>query len=336
MRFYEFKQFKNDEQKKAHIIRKFEKMRADDPTLDKAYMLIAGGGVKTDEESPVAQRIKGYLEKSSDPDVTAEVMAWCIKTIPTLGDTNQVNDFVNKLQAGMDYVNVNELCPSSGMTDIAPLESVVEEGIPKELFRKMQGMKFGKADAGPGEAALAILSTKITYASDADAEETGGDIAIDGVGKIEVKGNQGRLGPWTTINKSLSNSLAAWNKYRDLKLAAGEKMPKGLSAVALSQAVPEDFPKQEILDAIIADYDIAKFAGKLEIGNPEFRREWNKVCYNAYKADSGFKGLLVIGQTHYTYATTAEQLIDSIKVSSAQVVYKGQQLRENMPQLYIR
>tara|TARA_E500000081_G_scaffold109078_1_gene111001 strand:- start:4817 stop:5827 length:1011 start_codon:yes stop_codon:yes gene_type:complete len=336
MRFFEFKKFQSDAQKKAHIIRKFEKMREDDPTLDKAYMLIAGGGVTTDDNSPVAQRIKGYLEGSKDPDVTAEVMAWCIKTIPTLGDTNQVNEFVNKLQAGMDYVDVKELCPSTGMTDIAPLESVVDEGIPKELFRKMQSMKFGKSDAGPGEAALAILSTKITYASDADVDEQGGDISIDGVGKVEVKGNQGRLGPWTTIDKSLTKSLAAWNAYKEVKAAAGENMPKGLSVQKLSQAVPEDFPKEEILQAIIDDYKIASFAGNLEIGNPEFRREWNKVCFNAYQADAGFKGLLLIGQTHYTYAVKAEQLIDSVRLSPAQVIYKGNQLRENMPQLFIR
>lgn len=317
MRYREIKEV-TDKQKKDRVIRALSKKRADDPLFDKTYKLIVGPQIGT--------RIENYIKAHEDPDIGAEEIAYLVKTIPDLGTTNEVKDFVEKWNAGEEFININALIPAGGMQGPAPLLDAVQDGIPEKLFVNLTRQNFSKSDAGPAEAALAIMSQKIRYVG----ENEGGDLIINGK-KIEIKGG----------GKSLSSGGGRiYNDRHKLDitpmtqaLAGTPYEGKSVSVVAASQegGMPADFPTEEFAKAV----NQAWFNGKRPeiestFGTPKFRMAWNIANFDDYKAAAGHDGILIIGVSQYQYIISGEQLHDFVKQTAKGTLYstKSRQQRE--------
>lgn len=307
MRYSDFRIIEDkseDDQKKERVIRALNKKRADDPIFDKTYKLIVGPAL--------TGRIENYIAAHKDPDIGAEEMAYLIKAIPDLGTTEEVKKFVTDWNAGKDFVNLQELIPASGMDSPAPLQSVVDDEIAKKLFIALSRQNFTKSDAGPAEAAFAIMSKKISYSSD------GGDLIIDGK-KIEVKGG------------GKSAGAGGGRVYNDRKSPKQELMTKvleplgfkgNISVVAGTKELPENFPKEDFIKACSQAW-FGEVRNNLvkTFGTPQFRLEWNKALYDDYKEEAGHEGILIIGASSYKYIVNGEQLYNTGQASKGALYY---------------
>jgi len=314
MRSYEFL-VENDEAKiKQRVIRSLEKKKAEDPIFDKTYKMLVGPAIES--------RIENYISAHNDPDIGTEEMAFLIKTIPDLGNTEEIKQFVNEWNKGHSLIKTDELIPDSGMTSASPLISVVDEGIAKELFLKLSRQNFSKSDAGPAEAALAIMSNDITYAKE------GGDLVINGK-KIEVKGGGkstqsggGRVyNDRAKIDQSIIADVLEGTPYEG----------KNISVVNASGApLADDFPKEEFIKAVSQAWfgEVRPNLVKT-FGTPEFRVEWNKALFDDYAQAAGHVGILIIGASNYQYIVNGEQLVEVPQTSKGQLFYpKSRQTRD--------
>lgn len=321
MRFNEFKQINEqteDEKKKDRVIRTLNKKRADDPIFDQAYSLIVGPQVGT--------RIETYLSNigKEDPDVNVDVIAYLIKLIPTLGNSTEVKDFIGKWNDGHEFINFKELIPAKGMDSAKPLLSVIEEGIAEKLFMKLGTYKAGKSDAGPYEAAFAIMSKNITYADDG----AGGDLIIGGQ-KIEIKsggsgGGGGRIyNDRRKIQQQPITQALVGTEYENrtsISVLGASGQGKDFDWSAMKENDPEGFK------ALAAAINKGWFDGnRPEIenafGTPEFRLLWNRALFNDYAKAAGHNGVLIIGQTSYIYIISGDQLHNSVPQSAKGAVY---------------
>lgn len=286
-----------DVKRKERVIRALSKKRADDPIFDKTYKLIVG--------PQIGARIENYIGSHKDPDIGAEEMAFLVKTIPDLGTTEEVKSFVEKWNSGEDIIKVDQLVPSSGMESPATLSSIVDDGIGKELFARLVPLNFGKSDAGPAEAALAVMSKRITYAT------SGGDLVIDGA-KIEIKGGgrPGKKGKIGGGGRVYNDKLKLDQKGMAQALAGTPYETAGSVTVAqASSQLPEDFPAKEFIEAAsLAWYGEIKSNIVNSFGTPDFKRQWAIEQYNDYKEEAGHDGILIIGGSNYQYIVNGEQL----------------------------
>jgi len=314
MRSFEFL-IENDEAKvKQRVIRALEKKKAEDPIFDKTYKMIVGPAIET--------RIENYIGAHKDPDIGTEEMAFLIRTIPDLGNTEEIKQFVERWNKGQSLINIKDLIPDTGMTSPAPLISVVDEGIAKELFLELSRQNFSKSDAGPAEAALAIMSNDITYAKE------GGDLIINGK-KIEVKGGGKSV---QSGGGRIYNDRAKINQ--DLIAESLKGTPyegKNISVVNASGApLPDDFPKDEFIKAVSRGWfgEVRPNLVKT-FGTPEFRVEWNKALFDDYAEAAGHEGILIIGSNNYQYIVNGEQLVKVPQTSKGALFYpKSRQTRD--------
>jgi len=315
MRYREIKEV-TDQQKKDRVIRALSKKRADDPLFDKTYKLIVG--------PQIGSRIENYIKAHEDPDIGAEEIAYLVKTIPDLGTTNEVKDFVERWNDGEEFININALIPATGMKGPAPLLDAIADGIPEKLFVNLTRQNFSKSDAGPAEAALAIMSQNVRYVG----ENEGGDLIIDNK-KIEIKGGGKSL---TSGGGRIYNDRHKLDITPMAQALAGTPYEgKSVSVVAASQSLPEDFPTAEFAQAV----NQAWFNGKRSeiestFGTDKFRMAWNQAMFDDYKAAAGHDGILIIGVSQYQYIISGEQLHDFVKQTSKGVVYnpKSRQMRD--------
>jgi len=282
------------ERVKNRVLKALQKKQAEDPIFDKIYKTIVGPALDT--------RIKNYIEQHKDADIGASEMQFLIKTIPQLGNTQEIKEFVTQWNKGANFISTEKLVPAAGMTGSAPIQNVIAEGIPKLLFQTLAKSykEFTKSDAGPAEGALAIMSNRITYA------EKGGDLIID-KNKIEVKsGGKGEGAGGGRI----------YNDRRNIDQSGMEAVLNkvgfngNITVLAGTKPLPNNFPKKEFIQ------ECSKaFFGKImpnivkSFGTPSFRMEWNNAIFDDYKNSAGHSGILIIGQTQYQYIVNGEQLL---------------------------
>jgi len=315
MRSFEFLVENEEAKRKQRVLRALEKKKAEDPIFDKTYKLLVGPAISS--------RIENYIAKHEDPDIGAEEMAFLIKTIPDLGNTEEIKEFVERWNSDNSLVNTEELIPSSGMSSPATLISVVDEGIAKELFRKLSIQNFSKSDAGPSEAALAIMSKDITYAKD------GGDLVINGK-KIEVKGGgksaQSGGGRIYNDRRKVDQSIIA----DVLKNTPYEG--QNFSVVAASGTpLPDDFPKENFIKAVSqAWFGEVKPNLVKTFGSSDFRKEWNSALFNDYAQAAGHEGILIIGANNYQYVVNGEQLVNVPQTSKGMLYYPASRQQRDL------
>jgi hypothetical protein len=308
---------------KQRVIRGLAKKPDDAPIFQQVYKVLVG--------EPLSGRIKKYIEARGDVDAAAAI-AELDRLIPTLGNAQEVKAFIAEFQKKdakgrpIDFVNTKVAFPAGGMTKAAQLSSLVVNPFAKKLFDSLLTYK-GKVDAGPGEAALAIMSPNITYAQGASTEEfgKGGDIIVNGVGKVEVKAKEGRLVSVISLEQSgMTKSLGGWTGSR-----------KSISATELSKPLPPDFPKAKFMKAAcLAWFGEVRPELVAAAGTPGFRRMWLNAMYQGYKDYAGFTGILFLSQGSYQYTISGEQIPDSYVVNWG-ALYKptAGQLREICPSI---
>jgi len=281
---------------KDRVIRALNKKKADDPIFDKVYKTIIG--------KQLDSRIQRYIAKHKDADIGASEMQFLIKQIPQLGTTPQVKDFVEKWNKGADYINIDALIPKAGMNAPAPLSTVVADGIPKALFQSLAAnqSQFKKADAGPAEGALAMMSNKISYA------EEGGDLVINGQ-KVEIKSGGRGKGGGRIYNdrKGMINHRGMTDILRQIGYTGYVNVNHGMGGGKTK--LPQNFPHREFVSAASMAF-FGKVLPQLTNtwGTPQFRLNWNKAMYDDYQQSAGHVGILVMGLNNYQYIVNGEQL----------------------------
>jgi hypothetical protein len=358
MRAFEF--LKEDPVVKQRVIRTLGKKSDSDPIFRQVYKVLVG--------EPISSRIKNYVAARGDKDALAAV-DFLDKIIPTLGDANEVKQFLADFKkAEYDLIDITELCPAEGMTKVSPLSSVVSNQFGKKLFDSIHDGYKGKNDAGPGEAALAILSPNITYAQGATTDEygRGGDIIVKGIGKVEVKGGAGgrlvsaqgidqkgmtaALGSFQLTKpvgkKALKAQQAAQSAptqtpqvpspdLQKTQTEATETAAAGISATRLSKPMPENFPAEAFMRAACqAWFGEEKPELISAVGKPEFRRLWVNAMYESYQQYAGWTGILFINKGSYQYTVNGNQIPDNNVANWGYVYYpKSKQPRDMAPQI---
>ena len=321
MRFKEFKavivntsvseaKAEEEEKIKIRVIKALQKRQADDPIFDKVYKTIIGPALDN--------RLKNYIASRKDADFGAQEIAHLVKTIPQLGSTEEVKSFADKWNAGRNFINIDKLVPSSGMSTPIAITSVVEDGLPKALFNNLAKSytEFSKSDAGPAEGALAMMSDQITYS------KNGGDLIIQGK-KIEIKsGGRNNKGGGRIINDSKpidQSGMAAVLKKANYILTG-----KSISVLAGASSLDANFPKLEFIKAC----SIA-FFGKIQpqlvsnFSTPNFISVWQKALFDDYKQAAGHEGILVIGTNTLQYLATSDQILTVKKMNQGVLYYPG-------------
>jgi len=284
MRAFEF--LFEDAQTKRMVLKSLNKLPDDAPIFPQVYKQIVG--------EPMGNRIKEYIENRRGDKDAIRAVDWLVKAIPTIGDSKEVKDFMLKFaNPEFDPVNTKALIPSGGMQKPAELLSVITDPFAKKLFEKIFHEYGGKTDAGPGEAALAILSPNITYGSP-------GDIVVNGV-KVEVKASRAKKGAAGRIWDMPVNQRPALEVLKQINMTSytvldGERpFPDSEHAEAFISAVCEGWFGKVLPDIVAA------------FGKPGFKNVWQAHVFDTYKAHGGWNGVLALGLTTYQYVENGQE-----------------------------
>jgi hypothetical protein len=313
MRAQEF--FTEDAKIKSIVIRSLGKMPDDSPIFNDVYKQIVN--------KPLGGRMERYIQNRGDADAIKAVK-WLVTAIPTLGTVEEVKTFMEQFaDPQFDPIDTEELCPDQGMTQPKSLESIVKDPFAKKLFAKIFAEFGGKVDAGPGEAALAILSPNITYGSP-------GDIVVNSK-KVEVKAARGPRGQagriWDTpVNQKPMLQILAQIGMSGFNVLDGEQpFPEAsLAKIFITTACTEWFGKP--ISNIIKSF-----------GKVGFKNIWQAEVFDTYKEHGGWNGCLALGNKTYQYIVSGTQFAQSMKKSQQGSLCRAsaKQSRELAPQILI-
>ena len=286
-----FEIISEDAQTKRMVLRALNKLPDEAPIFPQVYKQIVG--------EPLGNRMTNYINSRGDQDAI-KAAKWLVQSIPTLGDAKEVKEFINKFSIPeFDPINTKSLIPAGGMQQPAELLSIVTDPFAKKLFEKIFHEFGGKTDAGPGEAALAILSPNITYGSP-------GDIVVNGV-KVEVKASRSAKGAAGRI----------WDMPINQRPALKILQPLGITSFTVldgEQPFPEPELAKSFIEAVSEGWfgqvypDIVKSFGK-----PGFKDVWHTHVFNTYKEHGQWNGVLALGLTTFQYVETGEQFAKYMK-----------------------
>jgi len=306
-----------DIQVKNKVIRALSKVNDENPIFSNIYKLIVG--------TPLESRIQSFIKNRNDPDAIA-AMKYLTSVIPTLGSVDQIKGFLKRLNDGEDFINTQALVPQQSMTAPASVVDLVNDPFAEALFYKIFHEFAGKGDAGPGEAALAILSPNIKYGKP-------GDIVVGNV-KVEVKAARGEKGAagriWDTPlhQKPILDILT-------------KAVPGATSFSVLDGNKP--FPVPELSKKFITTASRTWFGRNVPevittFGTPAFAGAWQATVFDAYKAHGQWDGMLAIGVKTYQYIRTGPEFAQYMaKINQGTICRAGaKQSRELAPQIAIR
>jgi hypothetical protein len=311
-----FEIINEDASTKRMVIKSLNKMPDDSAIFTQVYKQIIG--------EPLTNRLSNYINARQDQDAI-KAAKWLVQAIPTLGDAKEVKEFIGKFaNPEFDPINTKALTPSGGMDSPAELMSVVVDPFAKKLFEKIFHEFSGKTDAGPGEAALAILSPQITYASP-------GDISVNGA-KVEVKASRSTGGKAGRI----------WDTPINQKPMLDLLQPLNLTVYTVLDG-EQPFPDPELAPKFITAACEAWFGKSIpeiekSFGKAGFKSVWQKYVFDTYKSESGWTGLLALGLTTYQYVETGDHFAANMKKASHGTICKlgEKQSRGLAPQIYIK
>lgn len=312
MRAYEF--LFEDAKQKSVVIRQLTKMDDTAPLFGQIYKDLIN--------KPLGGRIEKFIKARNDQDAI-DAVKWLLKTIPTLGTAAEVKEFMQKFQdPKYDPINVASLTKT--MQSPAPLSDIVTDDFAKKLFDQLHLDFQGKGDAGPGEAALAVLSPGITYAAP-------GDIQI-GPMKVEVKASKNKGGA----------AGRTWDHPVHQPPMLEVLEPLGLQSFSVMQGM-EPFPgDDEQKDAFIKAACVAWFGEERKdcidaFGTSSFKDCWQAAVFDRYRELAGWQGLLAIGLTQYQYIETGDDFAKYMKKKNQGSLCRAteKQSRALAPQIHI-
>ena len=309
-----FELLNENPQLKRQVVKTLNKLPDENPIFQDVYKRIVG--------TPLANRIDAYINNRQDQDAI-RAMKWLVSAIPTVGNAAEVKEFLSKFKdPNYDFINTKALAPSSGMTSPGDIGSLVSDPFAKKLFDKIFQEFSGKGDAGPGEAALAILSPNITYGAP-------GDIVVNGR-KIEVKASRGS-----------GKAGRIWDSPIDQKPMVAILQKLGISNFSVLDGT-QPFPEPTISKQFIQTACISWFGAKVPaiekvFGTAAFKEAWQSHVFNTYKSDGGWEGMLALGVKTYQYIINGQEFATSMKKSNQGTICRpaAKQSRELAPQVFI-
>jgi hypothetical protein len=280
------------------------------------------------------KRIKDFIRARNDADMTefAEMVSDLIFKLED--DPDKLKKWLLDLKnPKSNYIDPKKLLPKQGSPLLQDVKSVVKDAYTLKLFNQLRDVKpTGRSDAGPYEAAVAILSTAITFTRDGD-EGGGGDIYYGGR-KIEVKTNSGAIYPAGKVvpDMSIVTDFLKKNKIKapDKK---GDAEGIGYTVVQFTKMMMQrdqneflkKFPFVNFIKAVSKAWfkrvdknlvDAVKLMDPLK-----FKQAWAEANFNFYKEIAGHEGVLLItNKGNFAYYTSGDQLSDL-------VARKGMELR---------
>ena len=312
MRAFEF--LVEDEKQKSIVIRQLQKMDAEAPLFGEIYKDLIN--------KPLGGRIEKFIQARGDQDAI-DAVTYLLKTIPKLGPASEVKEFMQKFSdPSYDPINIKSL--TTPMSSPAPLAEIVNDPFVKKLFDKLHLDFKGKGDAGPGEAALAVLSPSITYASP-------GDITV-GSNKVEVKASTTKGG----------KSGRIWDHPVHIQPMEEILDPLGITSVTVmsaSKQPPENFPVEDFMSAACNAWfreerpEITK-----AFGTESFKDLWQAAVFDKYKELSGWQGLLAVGLSTYMYIENGKDFAQNMPKANQGTLYRkgNKQPRDMAPQILIK
>lgn len=197
---------------------------------------------------------------------------------PTLSDSELVN-FFQQIASGKNVVDISKLT-TPGQYDAAD----IFKDDTFNIFKSLKQLGTGRAQAGPGEAALELMSPKHIQA------QTDGDISIDGE-VYELKMDKGRIafkaGPQpsktralinNTLNENITESLSLKNFVALINAKLADKEIDSKQAYDLAANL-----FNMIFDDNYGDPVIELFKDTNNINEAEVIKTYIIQCFNMYK-----------------------------------------------------
>jgi hypothetical protein len=264
------------------------------------------------------KRIKSYILYRKDKDM--------------IEFTNQVTDLIfnleknpNKLKPWLlqlknpknNFIDPKKLLPKNGQPTLQPLSSVINDQYSLQILKALRNVKpEGRSDAGPYEAAVAILATAITFTRDSE-EGIGGDIYY-GKRKIEVKTNSGPLYPIGKTSPKMEYITKFLNKIKfntpnRAKGAKGQLISVDMFSKMLKEkdGKYKKFPFENFIRTVSNSwfgFESERLVQSLT--DPlSFKKAWAAEVFDFYKKTAGHEGVLYIDTNgNYAYFVTGDQL----------------------------
>ena len=264
------------------------------------------------------KRIKQYILNRKDKDMI-EYMELVTGLIFNMESNPQkLKQWLTKLNNPRNnFIDPNKLLPKNGQPELQDLSTIVNDPYTLEIMKELRNLKpQGRSDAGPYEAAVAILATAITFARDGE-EGVGGDIYF-GKRKIEVKTKGGPLYPVgkTSPKMEYITKFLAKTKFKApnrAKGAKGQLMSVDAFTRMLSQKDDKfkKFPFENFIRTVSNSW-FGFESDRLVSGLKDpisFKKAWAAEVFDFYKKTAGHEGVLYINsEGNFSYFVDGNQL----------------------------
>ena len=146
----------------------------------------------------IGSKLSAVLAKDTDIGDLNQTVAKII--LETDGTVEEKEKFAKNFSKG--YINIPVMFSGKKVT----YDQIVTPGFPLRVFDNMVvAQTLRPQGVGPGEWAIAIMSPKINFMGQAGG---GGDLAVEGVGRVELKGRDKASGRWINARKAKLNMTA--------------------------------------------------------------------------------------------------------------------------------
>ena len=258
---------------------------------------------------------------------------------------DEANTFLDRFEQNPNIIDTKALLANPGT-----IKKTADLFVGDEFTKKfglslvnIKGEGYKQAGfAGPGEIALAVLSSQISLGTG----ETGGDVVIDSKG-YEVKGNKGRLFDKGEAGNGYQNTkqyLAKSNMPNpgNLSIEDMAKIDPELQDVDVDQDSKKDAPRvstspktgkvisdqglwmekdvnwwKGFMKALTTDWygsTWSKYSNELvdRMGSDNFKLLWLKLQFVRYKEIAQHNGIILMSANNYVFATKGDHFINNI------------------------
>lgn len=221
-----------------------------------------------------------------------------------------------------NFIDPNALLPVKGQPSLKSLNSVVNDSYSLKILNALRNVKpRGRSDAGPYEAAIAILATAITFTRDGQ-EGIGGDIYF-GKRKIEVKTTAGPLYPVKKILPKMEYITKFLGKVK-FKAPNRAKGAEGqlLSVDAFVRMLKkkdsqfQKFPFENFIRTVSNSWFGFESDRLVQgLNDPiSFKKAWAAEVFDFYKKTAGHEGVLYVSnEGNFAYFVNGDQLSEFVE-----------------------
>lgn len=264
------------------------------------------------------KRIKQYILNRKDKDMIEYMELVTGLIFDMESNPQKLKQWLSKLNdPNNNFIDPGKLLPKGGQPDLQDLSSIVNDPYTLKIMKQLRNLKpEGRSDAGPYEAAVAIMATAISFTRDGE-EGIGGDIFY-GKRKIEVKTNAGPLFPVKPVYYPKMEYITKYFKKIKFKSPVRKGGADGdiLSVQQFERMLKnkekyKKFPFENFIRTVSNAWFGKEHESLVDgLKDPiSFRKAWAKEIFDHYKQIAGHEGVLYInGNAQYAYIINGEQL----------------------------